>query len=168
MDGGNANAGSWTAVTSGTQMTPLNNRSYFEQSGASSSNVFEAEWVAPAAGTGEVSFYGSALACNGNGTASGDSFAPFTSLTVQEDVASGVSGLQTVTMTVYPNPAQQFMVLESQEQVETVKVYNMAGAEVITYYSLGKKDISNFEKGIYVLEITLANGEVAFERMIKQ
>lgn len=49
-------------------------RHIFEQNDLCSSGFFEVEWVAPPAGSGPVEVYVAAVACNGNGTSSGDAF----------------------------------------------------------------------------------------------
>ena len=49
-----------------------NGKTYAEHDNISSSNTFNVKWVAPMAGTGNVTFYASGNGVNGNGTTSGD------------------------------------------------------------------------------------------------
>lgn len=53
----------------------VDGRHIFEQNDLCASGTFEVEWVAPAAGSGPVTFYVASVTANGNGVSSGDAFA---------------------------------------------------------------------------------------------
>ena len=54
-DTDNSSISSWAnAATANTQVTDAGGRQYFEHSGIASDNVLEAEWTAPASGSGTV------------------------------------------------------------------------------------------------------------------
>ena len=62
----------------------------------------------------------------------------------------------------YPNPASDLVNLESQENIESVTIYNMMSQEVLNQKpSLSAKsielNISNLEKGTYFLEVNSGN-----------
>ena len=69
----NTNAGNLgNVVSSNTQISNLQGRQYLEQQQLNSSGVFEVSWTAPSSGSGNVNFYSSGFAANGNGATSGD------------------------------------------------------------------------------------------------
>ena len=103
---GNANAGSFGAAPSGTQVTNLSGRQYFEHSQRNTANSWSIEWTAPAAGTGEVRFYAAGNAVNANGDSGGDSPASLPSpLSLSENVASSLAAVRQLdlNMKVFPN-----------------------------------------------------------------
>lgn len=53
-------------------------RTYFEQNGTSNSGTFTFSWSPPAPGSGEITFYASGVAVNGNGGTGGDGAATST------------------------------------------------------------------------------------------
>ena len=62
------------------------------------------DWIAPAAGTGNVTFYGAFNYANGSNTASGDLIRTNT-LVVAEDLTVGLNELpHQIASTIYPNP----------------------------------------------------------------
>ena len=69
-----SNAGSFVSVSDNAQLEDVGGRHIVEHSAPSSSNSFDATWSAPAAGSGDADFYMSALAVNGNGGTSGDTY----------------------------------------------------------------------------------------------
>ena len=69
-----SNAGSFVSVSDNAQLEDVGGRHIVEHNAPSSSNSFDATWTAPAAGSGDADFYMSALAANGNGGNSGDTY----------------------------------------------------------------------------------------------
>ena len=69
-----SNAGSFVSVSDNAQLEDVGGRHIVEHNAPSSSNSFDATWTAPAAGSGDADFYMSALAVNGNGGTSGDTY----------------------------------------------------------------------------------------------
>ena len=76
LDSANAQAGALSSPGLNSQITPLNGVQYFEHLGpppmANNSFDFTAQWVAPASGGGDVTFYYAGVAANGTGGTSGD------------------------------------------------------------------------------------------------
>lgn len=69
-----SNAGSFVAVSDNAQLEDVGGRHIVEHNAPSASNSFDATWTAPAVGSGDAGFYMSALAANGNGGNSGDTY----------------------------------------------------------------------------------------------
>jgi len=72
VDANGNNAGTFSDPSSNAQLESVDGRHIFEHSQASSSNTFSATWVSPTIGGGDVTFYASGLAANGNFGTSGD------------------------------------------------------------------------------------------------
>ena len=91
-------------------------------------------WTAPAVGSGAVTFYGSFMAANGNGTSSGD-IVYRSSYTVSEAVASGISEVEANTnaLTVI-NLKNALQLSYNAQSVATVNVelYTLNGTLVST------------------------------------
>lgn len=69
----NAQAGTFSLPTTpNSQISILSGRQYPEHFGVSSTGVFKFTWLAPALGTGNVTFYSMGNAVNGTGSTSGD------------------------------------------------------------------------------------------------
>jgi hypothetical protein len=172
---GNLQAGSFTAGM-GTQVTPLNNREYIEHSEASTDNVFEVEWTAPANTAGDVSFYASAMAGNDNGSSGGDGAAFLTSPVVLSDGAVSTQALPALasSLSVYPNPVGNELNIQLELEENTlasVRIYNQFGQQLTQYQerlNQGKNqliyDVSELPGGQYVLEIS--NGDKASVSML--
>lgn len=97
----------------------VDGRHIFEQNDLCSSGMFEIEWTAPPAGSGTVELYVAAIAANGNGVSSGDSFAGG-----QFSFAELVSGMEDVEPTMAmeaTSPAEgQLQVVMAQPMKATV------------------------------------------------
>jgi len=71
---------------------------------------------------------------------------------------------QPISVSVYPNPATDFLTVNSKDQVQDFRVYNLLGAEVLTGRFSNMKnasnqvDISTLPSGVYVLELVSETG----------
>ena len=126
--GDNSSAGTWATKSSNGQLSTVNSRTYGEQNASSSSNVFEFEWEGPTTGSGEVTFFANGLASNGNGNTGGDELAAGGSLAIAEDVSIGVEDVSNTNFNFYPNPAQDYLMIEGvEEQNATIEIYDFSG-----------------------------------------
>ena len=75
------NAGTFISCTSNAQLEDVGGRHIVEQNDLSASNTFGLWWGSPEEVAGDVTFYASMIACNGNSANTGDSYAG-TSLTI--------------------------------------------------------------------------------------
>lgn len=70
---GNLQAGNFTAaLTTQSVISSLGGKQYPEHQGSSGTGIFKFTWVAPAAGSGNVTFYACGNGVNGNGGTTGD------------------------------------------------------------------------------------------------
>ncbi|MCG1037382.1 T9SS type A sorting domain-containing protein [Polaribacter sargassicola] len=72
-------------------------------------------------------------------------------------------------ISIYPNPANDFVKISTLETIDTVDVYNLIGKKVISSKNLieNSVDISTLAKGVYMLKITSGNS-VASKKLIKK
>lgn len=108
-----------------------NGRQYAEHKGPSLTNTFEVLWVAPAAGSGKVTFYAAGNGVNGNNTSSGDG-ANKTSLPLPEQ--GGVSAFEPAapvkSLEVFPNPGFGELNLRTPDQASglfTLHIRDLSG-----------------------------------------
>ena len=80
-------------------------------------------WIAPAAGTGPVTFYGAFVVGKSNTKLS---------TTVFPESTTGISEISNVEIVVYPNPAHSSLTIsgKSLNQIENLRLFSMNGQEV--------------------------------------
>jgi len=59
---------------------------------------------------------------------------------------------------LYPNPANNIVNI-SGENISTVKVFNNLGQLINTYYNVNSINVSSYQKGIYIFNITTMEGK---------
>lgn len=80
-----------------------------------------------------------------------------------------VSENHTTKIALYPNPVKDIVHIKSKEKVTSVKVYSISGQLVSTkFVSAQSVDFSMLSNGIYIVEITLQNGQKITEKVIKE
>jgi len=132
-------------------------------------------WIAPAAGSGSLTFYGAFVLANGNNANSGDQVR-LSTLSVSENTAT--TGLEELAlsaddMNVYPNPARDFVTINVLSAGKAdVRIFDLAGREVrtITDYNLSSSQgisVSDLPQGMYVMRISNERGEV-LKKIVKQ
>jgi hypothetical protein len=140
--------------------TIANGRTYAEHDNASTSNIFNVKWTAPAAGTGNVTLYASGNAVNNNGTSSGDG-AAFTKIqlpeagTASDDAPfSNLAGSVRLNPTLFQDNAQVFLDLPSNDY--RMMVVHAASGQVVqdTYLQVRAQEnlqipASDWPSGVY-------------------
>jgi len=142
-------------------------------SGAAGTTSWNLSWTAPAAGTGEFSFYAAVMAANGNGSNSGDLVFK-DNLTVTEDVASALNKVEYVyTPFAFPNPVDGNEInLTVPTKVDKFQLYDLQGrlwlempnTRLETTFSL---DISTIPAGVYLLKMKSESAEY-MQRIIRR
>lgn len=74
---------------------------------------------------------------------------------------------QTEAISAYPNPVENSFQINSSENVENVKLYNISGRLVKTFKATNNYDISDLAKGIYITTIKTQLGTKTL-RLIKE
>ncbi len=167
----NAKIGGFMANTevqvNGTASSHATHRSS-SNTGTGTTKTWTVQWTAPAAGTGDVSFYAIAVLANGNGANSGDKVAQATPVTISEDVTIGLADNE-LKVKFYPQPARDYVRLAFEQNTEwlQVRMLNSAGQFVqqLWYSSTqGEQDIrielSDVAKGTYWVEFATEKGQI--------
>jgi hypothetical protein len=139
----------------------------------SGSKSWSFNWVAPAAGTGVVTFYGAFNATNSDGNGSGDSI--FTSkLTVAENFSTGLSSLSEISknITTYPNPVTDQLHITNalnslgEIQLSIIDINGRLVKSVANATVNSTIDVSDLARGNYMLKIDTEKGAV-IKKIIK-
>lgn len=81
----------------------------------------------------------------------------------------GIGETQNFPLFVYPNPAKEFLVVNCDEEIETVKIYNVIGEQVIFVKGLSTSlNVASLTNGIYTVKITTESGNQAVKKFVKE
>lgn len=80
-------------------------------------------------------------------------------------VTSGVDKIEKSKFAVYPNPANDRIHIASDDEIKSVKIFEMDGRLISTYYNVESIDVSMISRGMYIIEIVTAKGN-RFEKVI--
>jgi hypothetical protein len=161
-DNGNITTNSFQSPGNSVRLSTTTGRQYAEHNQANASGEFSVAWKAPAAGSGDVTFYVGANAVNGNGINSGDNAALF-DLTIVElggdtaDTNGNINGrtefASKAGLNVYPNPVFDVLnVVSHSSNDEPYKLYNSNGRLISVYPHLEQRiDLEMLPSGIYFL-----------------
>lgn len=69
---------------------------------------------------------------------------------------------------IYPNPTKDIFNIYSQENVRQVDVYSMAGQKLNQFQNTKNINISHLNSGVYLIKITLDNGKVVSQKVIRK
>ncbi len=172
LDSDNSDTEGLATPSDNAQIISLGNgRTYLEQNALSSSEVFSAEWTAPASSSGGVTFYASGHAANGNSAAGGDEAAVGT-FSVSEMVVS-IDNEADLGLKVQPNPTHDFTQISLGQTVNgTVELFDISGKLLFVHSIQGDQytlDLSSVNNGLYFVKISDVDNQL-FEtrRIIKQ
>ncbi len=86
------------------------------------------------------------------------------------DKSNAITDIKTDFVTIYPNPADQFVILTSKSNIKEIKILNLIGKTVFSKEINSKQlrvDIQNYKKGIYFVEITAESGKQLLKLIVK-
>ena len=154
---GSAKTGSFLVTNNTeTQFTNNNTAITHKAGGTSGSNSksWSMDWEAPNTGTGSVTFYGSFMAANSDGTNSGDNYKSAT-LTVNEGFSTTINDLSVKNDFTFNAAAKTIELIDNSE----LSVYNMEGKLIL---SSNKKhtSLSHLSKGIYIIKSENRNQKI--------
>jgi len=78
----------------------------------------------------------------------------------------GIEEINDDTFDLYPNPTQDILNIESQEPIETVKIYSLQG-QLIKESSKSSVDVSQLTAGMYFAQVTI-EGKTVTKKFIKE
>jgi len=173
----NVQAGEWGTSPAGMVQKTIANRKYIEHSEAATNGVFEMPWVAPAAGTGDVTFYAASLAGNGNNSVSGDGMTKNT-LVIQENGTSstGEPAQDIASLEVMPNPVADVLNLRITSRLagaHKIQIYSATGAilkmapvNVQVGQTTTSIPVDDLAPGLYLVQLC-GDGHMAAVQMLK-
>lgn len=129
-------------------------------------NSWSFDWTAPQIGTDTVVFYGAFNVANGNGTTTGDKI--YTTTFTVTEIPTSINELNDANnIDIYPNPAKDFVIINSNSNLEKIELYSINGDVISTNLSLRKKiDTSFLSNGIYFLRVVSEGGSVETKKII--
>ncbi len=150
-------------------------------SGTANSHTWSFNWTAPAAATGNVTFFGSFLLANGNTTQTGDETNK-SSLLVHEDMTTGITdnSIAASVISVYPNPVSKSFNVSyrvARESKVEVKLYDVQGRMIAPLMSEIKtpgdyqnsfKIPFNLNSGVCFLEIATETSNTVKKILVQQ
>lgn len=91
----------------------------------------------------------------------------FDNIELYETASLSVNDVFSSKISIYPNPANEFVQISTSETITGVEVYNLIGKKVISSSKLtnNKIDVSNLSKGVYVLKV-MSNDLVGSRKII--
>ena len=136
LDAGENDVSDWGVLPGGMQTVSLGGRNYLEHSTPTSFDTWDVEWIAPAEGTGAVTFYSAGIASNNNGNTSGDGTAS-NSLMIAEGIGSSLAEIEKAfaAITIAPNPIQDLTQVAISSQVSGNFQLNITDASGRTVFS---------------------------------
>lgn len=76
-----------------------------------------------------------------------------------------------VNFTIYPNPAEEKLMIESVQTIQEISIYNLLGQQVKTFqinFKSGEINISDLNTGAYILNLKLTDGAHVSTMIIKR
>ncbi len=172
VDADNSGANEWETTTNKAKTVDLGDVTYVEQTGPDPSNTVDLKWTAPAAGTGDVTFYAVGNAINGNGNTNGDGVGT-TTLSLTEDMTSSTNDVNINNISIMPNPASDVVRL-SMDNISsgTYQLINLQGQSVLRgVYNADniELNVAALKTGLYVVQVQdQVTGAVMTSKLIKE
>jgi cytoskeletal protein RodZ len=90
-------------------------------------------------------------------------------MTVTVSPTTGIGDNNTATVSAYPNPFTDYLVIESEEQIRSVSFINLLG-KTVQHANMPETRIStqNLLPGIYLVKVDFAKGKPVVIRMVKR
>jgi hypothetical protein len=129
-------------------------------------NTWDMEWTAPSVGSPVVTFYAAINAADGSGNTTGDVIY-LTTLEVIEASTSIGQDLLESTVRVYPNPATQYVNVETPDNAR-LEVINFLGQMMNIIEETDEStqlDVSAYDQGIYFVRIS-SEGQSVTKRVV--
>lgn len=90
--------------------------------------------------------------------------------TILVDDTVGIIDITKASISVYPNPATDVLNISTKGDIDHISMYNLLGQQVISNVKPinGQFDVSSLQQGIYMLRITLLDGQEASFKIVKE
>lgn len=127
-------------------------------------NSWEMQWTAPNENKGDITFYAAINAANGNGNTSGDTIYT-SSLLISQDpsTTTNVATVEKTSLKVFPNPASNFIFIESAGEIETATIFSASGQLIksisVNHQQTIKLAVNDLHKGLYLVNVKTNQGD---------
>lgn len=85
---------------------------------------------------------------------------------------SGIETYENKRIKIYPNPADRFVTINSEELIKDIRIYNVSGELVLSQTTIKENQINlnleEFEQGFYLVELLLVDGTRVIEKLIRE
>lgn len=106
---------------------------------------------------------------NGQGIAYHSGNRGYATLTMGTVLATGEVEAKKSSIVLYPNPAKETISFKNTDKISSVDIYESTGRKVKSVKTDGKEiSVAELKSGNYYLEVTLKDGSVSFEKLIKE
>lgn len=85
----------------------------------------------------------------------------------KNEVPSKVETVAESKISVYPNPVKDVLNIDTQENTKQIKIIDMVGKVIYLGTNEKQIDTKNFEKGIYIVQLTFDNGKSLSTKIMK-
>jgi PKD repeat protein len=86
-------------------------------------------------------------------------------------VSTGIDQNQANVYSVFPNPADKFVKIQSQKTISEVSIYDVSGKQIIKIENLNKLtseiNISELHKGVYFIKILSSDKDITVTKLTK-
>jgi len=176
-DASNAKVGTFIITNSTeTEFTNANHAVTHTGNGVNPSNNSKSwsfDWTAPAAGTGDITFYASLNAADGNGHPSGDVIYD-THTTFTEDVSASInSSSNSNSFSIYPNPVNNILNIKlSDSEKYDIQISDVNGKiimkkTVLPTDKLSQISVADLPQGVYFINVIKASNTFS-KKFVKQ
>lgn len=89
------------------------------------------------------------------------------SIRLVKNAALSTNQFEKANIKIYPNPVQNQLNIESQEEVLSIEIFDFLGKHILTFNGAKTIDVSELQSGIYLLKINTNQGS-SIQKIIKQ
>jgi len=139
------------------------------------SDVVFGVFTPPAAGQWDVSVQWDSIPAvvrNEDGIVTGGNWASLGNHTCDCGNVVGISAVESVKFNIFPNPVSNEMRINSEVPVVEINIYDINGRHILSISGLMKKEVvlnsSEWEKGMYLINLRFENNIVISKRIVKQ
>jgi hypothetical protein len=137
------------------------------------SKTWSFDWTAPVAGSGDVTFYASLNAADGNGGTSGDVIYN-TNLTYTEDINAGIENSdQSNSFSIFPNPSTDVLNIKlNTTDAYEMSVLDLTGKQMLSEIirsqtEVYRLDVLELPKGVYLIHLK-SDRKLLTKQFVKQ
>ena len=90
---------------------------------------------------------------------------------IRNNTSTGISETGESTISIAPNPANEFINIQSKDLINTLEIYNLQGQLMMSEKSgssIHQLSLLNFKTGIYLLKVTMKDGSIVSKKIVKQ